>query len=44
MWEKSVVGVVIVMSHEANHFTPERINLVLGFINGLGSLLETARS
>ena len=40
---ESVVGVVIVNSYETNHFTPERISLVLGIINGLGSLLENAR-
>ena len=40
---KSVVGVIIVNSLELNHFTTERVNLILGITNGLGSLLETAR-
>jgi len=42
--QESVVGVVIVNSYETAHFSPERISLVLGIINGLGSLLENARS
>jgi signal transduction histidine kinase len=41
--QESVVGVVIVNSYESNHFTQERVSLVLGIINGLGSLLENAR-
>jgi signal transduction histidine kinase len=41
--QEAVVGVVIVNSYETNHFTPQRISLVLGIINGLGSLLENAR-
>ena len=41
--QESVVGVVIVNSYETAHFSPERISLVLGIINGLGSLLENAR-
>jgi len=41
--QESVVGVVIVNSLDPDHFTPERVNLVLGIINGLGSLFETAR-
>ena len=40
---ESVVGVVIVNSFDHNHFTPERVSLVLRIINGLGSLFETAR-
>ncbi|MBT43991.1 MAG: hypothetical protein CL922_00815, partial [Deltaproteobacteria bacterium] len=41
--QESVVGVVVVDSYESNHFTQERVSLVLGIINGLGSLLENAR-
>jgi GAF domain-containing protein len=39
----SVIGVVVVNSHENNHFTAERVDLVLRTVKGLGSLLETAR-
>jgi len=38
-----VIGVVTVSAVHSNHFTPERVSLVLGIINGLGSLLENAR-
>lgn len=41
--QESIVGIVVVNSYEDNHFTPERVSLLLGIINGLGSLLETAR-
>ena len=38
-----VIGVVTVSAVHSNHFIPERVSLVLGIINGLGSLLENAR-
>jgi two-component system NtrC family sensor kinase len=36
----SVLGVVIVSSLKPNHFTKERVALLKGILNGLGTLLE----
>jgi GAF domain-containing protein len=36
-------GIITVISKEANHFTPERVKMLLAIADGLGMLLENSR-
>ena len=41
--EGRALGVINVLSHKANHFTPDRIRLLASIGDGLGAQLENAR-
>ena len=38
-----IIGVVNILSREANHFSPDRVSLLRTIIGGLGALVENAR-
>ena len=43
MSNNSILGIVGIVSKKPNHFTPERVDLLMAIINSLAALLENAR-